>query len=335
MPAQTGQRLRQRMGNVLAWSRAHRSLPELPCRTAILCFHNLTAQSRDVEVEEEVMELGQFRRLLDLLHRSFRVISLAELLDCLRARRSAPARSVVITFDDGYASNYHLAAAELASRGLPWSEFLPAMLIETQGRQWTDDLAMLIHRGSRRRVRVRWEGCDTDFDLHSPAQRREAVRFIRESCRYLPEAQRQERLRQIYDGYSIDELQCLRARYSGFAPMTWDQARELQAAGVDVGSHGLNHVALAPQALDEIRHEIVAARQLLRRELGEHSPHFSYPYGRRASISAETRGVLTELGYHCALTLDQRIIEGVEHELMELPRLIVPPSAGRMSFTLS
>jgi hypothetical protein len=217
---------------------------------------------------------------------------------------------------------------------MPWSTFLPAMLVETGGRQWIDDLYLLIYRSSRRHIDICWEGNHRSFDLDTPCRRREAVFAIRETCRYVPETVRQERMSQVFSLYSQDELESLRARFPDFAPLDWQQARALQAAGVDVGSHGLSHIALGPQPPEVIHHELAVARALLQQNLGDHSPHFSYPYGRQASFSDETERKLVEMGYHCAVTLEQNAIDCRSQNLMQLPRLIVSPLVGRVLFGL-
>jgi len=116
--------------------------------------------------------------------------------------------------------------------------------------------------------------------------------------------------------------------------MTWQQARELKAAGVDVGSHGLSHIALSPQTPDCIRRELSAARDLLQKRIGDHSAHFSYPYGRPAAMSPETEAFIREMGYRCALTLEQEIVRCETCNLMALPRMIVSAQVGRVLFAL-
>jgi len=319
---------------MMEWARAHDSLPDISHRAAILCFHGVVAHEPDPDVEQGALQVRQFRRLLRVVQRSFNVISLAELVADVREKRSPPPRGLVITFDDGYVTNHTVVAEVLAALKMPWSTFLPAELIEKGARQWIDDLYLLIHRGSQRQICLRWGEDVLQFDLRTSRQRHDAVFRIRESCRYVPEAIRRRRMQEIYGLYSQDELQGLRAKYPAFAPMTWAQARELKSAGVDVGSHGLTHIALAPQPPEVIRYELAAARELLQKRIGEHSPHFSYPYGRQASISVETETQLKQMGYNCALTLEQSAVHCRQQNLMQLPRLIVSPSVGRVLFGL-
>ncbi|MGQ9649061.1 MAG: polysaccharide deacetylase family protein [Phycisphaerae bacterium] len=332
-PVPTGDRIRGCAGRMMALTRAHNCLPNTEQQAAILCFHGI-AEHPDPEVEDNVLSLRNFRRLLDVLKRSFHVISLAELVACINERRSPPPKSIVLTFDDGYACCHELAAGELALRRMPWSVFLPVNLIESGGRQWLDDVRVLIHRGERKRILLHWDGQAVEFDLSTPEHRSAAVKQIIEACRYLPESQRRPRFDELLSLFSDGEIAFLREQYPSFAPMTWQQVRELKLAGVDVGSHGLSHIALAPQTSDLIRHELTAARDLLQARIGGHSPHFSYPYGRPAAMSSQTEALIFEMGYHCALTLEQEIVRCQACHLMALPRLIVSAQVGRVLFGL-
>ncbi len=328
-----GARVRDLCGRALGVVRAHDCLPAVAARAAILCFHGIGRRC-DPEVEEGVLPVRGLRTILNTLRRSFRVIALAELVACLRERRPPPPRAVVLTFDDGYANNAEIAAGELDRLRLPWSAFLPAGLVEDGRRQWVDDLRLLIHRGSRRSLRLPWEGRTLTFELDAPARRRAALAWLIENLRYLPEERREALWREIVEAYSADELAGLRARFPGFALMSWAQARQLRQAGVDIGSHGLSHIALAPQTPRRQRHELQEARRLLQLRLGADGPHFSYPYGRPASISPATEAALAEMGYACGLTLEQDTVRCDLAALPALPRLIVPSRAGRILLTL-
>ncbi|HEX6105910.1 MAG TPA: polysaccharide deacetylase family protein [Gemmatimonadales bacterium] len=72
-----------------------------------------------------IVPIERFRRQLQWLTRlRYRVIGLEELLAYRRDFRPPPPRSVVITFDDGYADNAELALPELRARGFKATFFL-------------------------------------------------------------------------------------------------------------------------------------------------------------------------------------------------------------------
>jgi peptidoglycan/xylan/chitin deacetylase (PgdA/CDA1 family) len=328
-PAVDMQRARDRFGHVLYWSGAHRSLPALTDRAAILCFHGLGAGRLDAEIDRSILHVRGFVQILRVLKRSFRVLPLAELVECLQAGRQPPPKSVVITFDDGYASNLEIAAPELAALGLPWSSFLPAGFIESGERRWTDDLPLLVCGSRRSELSFHLETQKLTYDLSTPGARADAIHQIPERCRYAPEALLAPAVAELRASMSADELDSLRRKHPEFAPLTWAQASQLRSAGVELGSHSVNHVALAVQTTERIREEIRVAEELFKRHIGPPSPHFSYPYGNRLSFSAETADLLRAAGYRCALTLVHEMVPVPLDDLMCMPRLIVSAQPGR------
>jgi peptidoglycan/xylan/chitin deacetylase (PgdA/CDA1 family) len=86
----------------------------------ILTFHGLDDRSSVISFPPHV-----FRRGLARLHeRGYRTASLAEVATCLRRGLPLPARTVVITFDDGYRSVYDEAFPVLRQYGMTATVFL-------------------------------------------------------------------------------------------------------------------------------------------------------------------------------------------------------------------
>ncbi len=61
------------------------------------------------------------------------------------------------------------------------------------------------------------------------------------------------------------------------AYMTWDQIKQLQAAGCEIGSHSLWHPYLAKSKKAE--REIIESKKILEEKLGVAVTAFAYPYG--------------------------------------------------------
>jgi len=79
--------------------------------------------------------------------------------------------------------------------------------------------------------------------------------------------------------------------------MSWDELRDLQRAGMTIGSHSRTHpelIKLAPPALDD---EVAGSRQVLRRELGSTIDYFAYPFGEH---SAAVEHAVRAAGYRAA-----------------------------------
>ena len=61
--------------------------------------------------------------------------------------------------------------------------------------------------------------------------------------------------------------------------LTWQQVKELSAAGWDIASHTMTHPHLPKLSKKEQREEILAARARIEQELGKPADTFAYPYG--------------------------------------------------------
>lgn len=111
--------------------------------------------------------------------------------------------------------------------------------------------------------------------------------------------------------------------------VTWDQLREMAAAGVTVGNHSLSHPHLVrrrsdesrAQWLDRVRREITGAQERLQQELDDPARLFAYPFGE---YSHEVQRIVRELDF---VGFGQQSGGfGPESDFTNLPRF---PLAGR------
>jgi peptidoglycan/xylan/chitin deacetylase (PgdA/CDA1 family) len=83
--------------------------------------------------------------------------------------------------------------------------------------------------------------------------------------------------------------------------LTWPQIVRLDRAGMDVGSHTVDHVELPGLSASEREREIVDSRRALRRHLGHSEYWFAYPAGR---YDGSSEAALSAAGYLLAFTTD-------------------------------
>ena len=80
--------------------------------------------------------------------------------------------------------------------------------------------------------------------------------------------------------------------------MTWEQLRELQAAGMTIGSHTRTHPVL-PDCHAALHNEVVMSRADIEQHLGRAPDFFAYPFGAWDSLSAASARTA---GYRAART---------------------------------
>jgi len=82
--------------------------------------------------------------------------------------------------------------------------------------------------------------------------------------------------------------------------MSWDEARELVTAGMEIGSHSTSHLYMTKQPAEDLPREIAGSKQWLEEELGTAVDTFSYPFGLYNATSTKA---VHEAGYTTARTL--------------------------------
>lgn len=88
---------------------------------------------------------------------------------------------------------------------------------------------------------------------------------------------------------------------NGESFLSWDQIRELAAAGIEIGSHTCSHLPLSELSLEEVTKELSESRALLESNVGCSPIPLSYPFGQTSeSISRSAQS----LGFTCAIASD-------------------------------
>jgi peptidoglycan/xylan/chitin deacetylase (PgdA/CDA1 family) len=79
--------------------------------------------------------------------------------------------------------------------------------------------------------------------------------------------------------------------------MTWDEIRELDAEGMEIGCHTLTHLILPKlKSDDQLRREIVAAKNMIEARIGHPVTSLAYPFGQydeRVVAAAREAGFTT------------------------------------------
>ena len=89
-------------------------------------------------------------------------------------------------------------------------------------------------------------------------------------------------------------------KFKGRECLTWNQVRELKAAGIDFGSHTVTHPQLKTLKLDAIQYEVQSSKLTIEAKLGSAVESFSYPYALPEADHAfrqTLKATLQEAGY--------------------------------------
>lgn len=82
--------------------------------------------------------------------------------------------------------------------------------------------------------------------------------------------------------------------------LTWDQIKDLQAEGIEIGSHTRNHIDLKQATYQQQVKEILSSKQTLEQSLGVPCLSFCYPSGAHGDV---TPTIVKDSGYSSAVTV--------------------------------
>ncbi len=233
-----------------------------------------------------------FRAQMLHVRRHYAPLRLAEVAAHLDAGKTLPRNAVVVTFDDGYDDNHRVAFPILRELGIPATFFVSTGYIDSGLPYHYDWFVHVVSVATVATVDIPELGCSCPLPADLRGRRALAQALI-------------SRLKGLDDaGQSrvIDQLAraCGMPRIAGAAdcrPMAWDALREMHAAGMEIGSHGVGHRMLAKLGDAELEHEIVQSRDAIARELGAPARVISYPVGGPDAWDARVEAVVRAAGY--------------------------------------
>lgn len=205
--------------------------------------------------------------------------------------------AVAVTFDDGYADNFHAALPILDELGVPATFFITSGNVDSAEEFWWDELARLL------------PGVPGTASLELP------VRSTRHRLDTSTEAARQHayaRTHRLLFDAPVDErrgiLKALRewsdsngaVRQSHRALSTTELQSLADNPLVTIGAHTVNHARLAVLDVEEQRREITASKAALETRLGRRIEVFAYPFGGRRDYTPQTTAICRETGFRKA-----------------------------------
>jgi peptidoglycan/xylan/chitin deacetylase (PgdA/CDA1 family) len=275
-------------------------------RVLILSYHRATldfeADAAD-SLPSLLVSAETLHRQIGQIAREREIVSLEEACRRLQAppprSSAAPARdAAVLTFDDGYVGVHRHALPVLQDLQVPATVFIATGFVGTRRRLTHDRLWAALKELWRREIPV------------TRARLSPAADAILQRCAGQGPATTMER---ILWGASHDEAVAVAAALEerlglteGDLPeetrlMSWDEVRELHAAGMEIGGHTVNHTVLSNLRPSRARREIAGCFRDIVDHVGDAPLHFAYPNGL---FTPAVRKMVSEVGFRAAVTTE-------------------------------
>ena len=296
-------------------------------RLLILCYHGVSMQ------DEHEWDPGLFvtpaflRRRFEILRDGgYAVLPLGDAFRRLR-RGELPARSVVLTFDDGFHNFFSVAAPLLEEFGYPATNYMSTYHCVNQRPILVLTLRYLLWRARHQVLRPGLiPGQDTEVDLQDTRQRAELTAKLLNKARSLSHDRDAQYawLGEVATRLEIDWEFILRSKV--FHLMTNAEVSEVARRGFDIQLHTHRH--RTPRERTAFFHEVIENRRILEELTECRATHFCYPSG---DVDPVFLPWLRELDVETATTGCANLAEA-QHDPFLLPRFVDTMGQSELMF---
>jgi peptidoglycan/xylan/chitin deacetylase (PgdA/CDA1 family) len=279
-------------------------------RLSTLIFHRVLPKPDPIFPQE--IHARQFDTMCGWIKSWFNVLPLDQAVVHLK-NGTLPARAACITFDDGYADNFHEALPILQRHGLPATFFIATGFLDG-GRMWNDTIIESV-RGTRL---LEWQLDDmlgagfARVPVGTVGEKRAAIMALIDRLKYEPMVERNRLTEQL--------AHRARVQVSLDLMMRSQEVLTMRRAGMQVGAHTVSHPILAKLDLAEAEAEVAKGKRDLEALLGERVGLFAYPNGKPdVDYNAESISVVRKLGFDAGFST-RWAASTKETDLFQIPR---------------
>lgn len=281
---------------------AHRILDAIqPRRLTILAGHCVSAPSNARMPPDMKIGADKLERILGWLSRRFDVVTVGEGVE--RIEQGAGKSLVALSMDDGYKDNRTHLLPVLEKVGVRATVYVESRPLDERVPNWSHQFfACLDHMSVEEFVHRFTElSADTRSNilLNQLVPHGEAIAYhVKRLLKYeVPAAERSRVVDRVFAECGGDARALVDGLY-----MTWDDARELHASGVEIGGHTVRHEILSRLDPAAARAEIEGSRTAIARALGAQAHSFAYPFGRRWDWNDDSVAMARASGFRSATT---------------------------------
>jgi peptidoglycan/xylan/chitin deacetylase (PgdA/CDA1 family) len=289
----------------------------------VVLYHGVTTNAQPEGSENyrwKHIPLPAFQRQIDWLAAHFAIVPLTDIERHVQNRSPFDRPVCAITFDDGYRNNYTNAFPVLHKKKIPATFFVSTGFVDDRAALWPDRLEFAINKAQISSFAVTWSDGEKRYECQTTAQKILADGDIRGRLKRVANDVRETVIASIVTQTQADLQQEL-SSHPEYAPLSWQEIRQMATQGMAIGAHTVSHPILSMLPMTAQEAEIRVSAERIRAEVGQ-CDSFAYPNGQPGDWTQETKTALRSAGFMTAWTTEMRRIRPQqEGDLLALPRI--------------
>lgn len=287
---------REKISRWLSRSGLLTGLEQLPVGPGLIVFnHHRIGNRAECEYDRELFSASaeQFDYQLSYIKRHFPILLPHQLAELRSKKKQLTRLHAMITFDDGYLDNYTLAFKLLKQHDMAAAFFLVSTFVGTAYVPWWDEIAYLVrHSPASSLVMMSRRGISVD--LHR--DREAAVDQVLQAYKSEDTVDQSVFLQELRMEAQV-ELPNVERRF-----LNWEEAREMRAAGMEIGAHTHTHPFLSRLSPHGQQAELCDSKAIIDENMGQPVTSLAYPNGSPKDFTSDTQRIAREAGYATAFS---------------------------------
>ncbi|MCB9772385.1 MAG: polysaccharide deacetylase family protein [Candidatus Omnitrophica bacterium] len=239
-----------------------------------------------------------FSKQIEHLKKNYNVLKGEDFFRILKNREQFPPKSILVTFDDGYADNFYQALPILESYNTQALFYISTSQLNTPREFWWDDLERIFLSNTPVPPKLKFQhNSDSHlFNTSTVEERTLTYRKVHPLIKIQDYQIRENTLQQLYSwaGVAAEGRKTHRI-------LTENELLKLsQSSSALIGAHTHNHVPLSTLTYERQIEEMKTSKNILENITGRKISHFSYPFGTTVDYNRQSITAAKELHFSTA-----------------------------------
>lgn len=259
---------------------------------AVLLYHRVTK----LETDPQLLSVSpvNFDSQIEFLKENYNLISIEEFKHTLLSKKKFPKKSIILTFDDGYADNYLDALPILEKYSAQALFYIATGTLNTSNEYWWDAVERIILLSESQPVSSNYKIADQEFDLQNLSSEKKQKLYQS----FLPLLRNMNSRKREGIIEELSELFQSKLGRSTHRAMTFEELKNMiKSHSAVIGAHTHLHPSLGALSYDEQLNEINESKQILEELLKEKITHFSYPFGTIHDYNQDSINICKQLDF--------------------------------------
>jgi peptidoglycan/xylan/chitin deacetylase (PgdA/CDA1 family) len=260
----------------------------------IIMFHRFSKEPKPHCISSSVLD-----QQLAYLKKHFNVIPLSKLRNCKEQGLTPPKNSLVLTVDDGYRDFYEVAYPLLKKHQLPATLFVTTGFVNRELWLWPDQITWILNNAETLDSELVLGGNaippKTINDQTRPQLWGDIVGYLLS----IGDENKHEWIKYLTDALGLVLPVSAPPEYKA---CSWEELREMQSNGVELGGHTHTHPSLGQVSETQLQDEVSTCKTLMTTELGECARDFCFPNGQPSDYCEQVKKTVKDSGFRSSVT---------------------------------